>query len=115
MKSLLVKLGVLFIGLLILGNAEVCGAEGIWVLWTRTTTTGRPSAPVAYESWDIINGFPSFKQCKEALELECKDRAYAHRMDDLSNDCPGGIVFIRKGIEWMIYFKCLPDTIDPRK
>ena len=89
--------------------------EIAWVLWKRTATTGHPSSPATYKVWDIISGFPSFNQCKEAMGLECKNWAYTQRNDDLGNGCPDAIVFVKENIEWMMEFKCLPDTVDPRK
>ena len=57
MKSLLGRLGVLFIGLLILSNAGVCGAGDAWVLWKEIR---HPKG----SDWKIESAYPTYNECK---------------------------------------------------
>ncbi len=110
MKSLAVGLGVILIGLAIFfGNAKVCNSQNAWVLWHKTLPPG------LHEWWEIINGFPSFKDCKEAQGSLCRSYARFNKERDLVDNCPDIIDFQRNGKAWTYEFKCLPDTVDPRK
>jgi len=122
MKSLSVELGVILIGPSIFGYAEVCNAQN-WVLRDDMACIDVASMHGVFEKWDIVGGFPSFEKCLKAKELRCKEFAFVHReKKNYSNNCPDSIQFvtdspIAKGkeatLQWQ--FKCLPETIDPRK
>jgi len=116
MKSLSVKLGVILIGLIILGYAEVCNAQCAWVLWERqymVTEEGKVANP---GEWGIVAAYPKYEQCFERQKKEFLDLKEAPGFKVISR--PFEYVMGRKeGGKLVILqeLKCLPDTIDPRK
>jgi hypothetical protein len=115
MKSLLVKLGVILIGLLVIGYGNVC-AEGTWVLWEGTIELGLPI------QWKILDAFPKYEQCAEKHKKNLgiikgnfeKMGFHTHLLSEdtiviekvHSKNASGDIIVTQK---------CFPDTIDPRK
>jgi len=95
MKSLSFKLGVILIGLLILGNAEICGAGGAWVLWKESRS---PKG----SDWKIESAYPTYNECKQ------------HR-DSWVNLAPGSKkydeIIGNKGVEIGEYSEMKPDII----
>ena len=71
MKSLLVKLGVILIGLAIFGYTEACNAECAWVLWKQLglRVEGRWQEP----RWQIDSAFPTYDLC---IQSRIKDFNY---------------------------------------
>lgn len=109
MKPLSVKLGVILIGFAIFGYAEVCRAECAWVLWLIDTDN----------QIQVLNAFPSYEQCKQAQQISCERQSKAIKDTEIVANCPDSFDFRykKKGVSTMRrrLFKCLPDTIDPRK
>jgi len=56
MKPLLVRLGVILIGLTFFGYGEVCKADGAWVLWQQES--GKD-----FKKWEVVRGYPTYKEC----------------------------------------------------
>jgi hypothetical protein len=103
MKSLLVRLGVILIGLTIFGYAEVCNAQN-WVLWE-----GIDKNIGSKTIWTVESAFPSYELCINRIKNICAGSTSA--MDYSSNTCTK---FNYLGYAaW--YYKCLPETVDPRK
>jgi hypothetical protein len=102
MKSSSIGLGVLLIGLLVFGYAEVCRAEGAWVLWE-----GIDKKVGSDTIWTIESAFPSYKLCTDRIKNICGTGS----MDYSSNTCTK-FNFLGYAA-W--YYKCLPDMVDPRK
>jgi len=103
MKSLLGKLGVILIsmGLIICGYAELSNAQN-WVLWV-----GQDKKIDSDTIWTVDSAFPSYKLCTDRIENICA----GFSMDYSSYTCSK---FNYLGYAaWC--FKCLPDTVDPRK
>ena len=116
MKSLLVKLGVVLIGLAIFTYAEVCRAEGSWVLWESTIELSLPT------EWRIIAVYPKYEQCierhKEDFEILRKN--YKNMGFNTHSLSPETIVIEKvhsktTSGDITVIQKCLPDTIDPMK
>ena len=104
MKSLLVKLGVILIGLAIFCYGDVCRAECAWVLWI-----GQDKKVGSNTIWTVEAAFPSYELCIKRIKNICAGGTSA--MDDSSNTCSQ---YNYLGYAaW--YYKCLPDTVDPRK
>ena len=134
MKSLLGKLGVILvlIGLAILINTEVLGAECAWVLWEAKKQSGSSKV-----TWTLQDAFPDYATCMKASEIYAKEIGEAICARGLSEkpgimregdegklrDCnrEGSHLIGSKyeGLEFryiLIFdYKCFPDTIDPRK
>jgi hypothetical protein len=130
MKSLSVKLGVILIGLTIFGCGEVRGADCAWVLWFKQVP-GSKSTP-ANEFWEINEAFPTYKECSEAQKnLFFSMRSSFKNMKMLNDAHVKEVSISDTPNTWMnvwvelktgekvpfgtFEFKCLPDTIDPRK
>lgn len=127
MKSLSVKLGVIFVlsGLAIFGNAEVCKAQCAWVLWEElelfSIKDGKPTDNVV---WKLIVATPKYEQCLEnqrRLFEKIKKEADEdkEKYDTISKIEVVPYTFVMKDFKSGGFFsktlKCLPDTIDPRK
>ena len=117
MKSLLCKLEVILIGLVIFGYAEVCRAEGAWVLWKSDSNDG-------HLHWQVNDAFPSYEKCKQAQRIECerwKEMLWKNitetPIEPVADRCPDTLTIFYKDSSHPreIVFKCFPDTIDPRK
>ena len=63
MKSLSVKLGVILIMVVILGNVKVCNAECAWVLWERTGQ--RLEGRFQWVEWHVNSAFPTYDLCTQ--------------------------------------------------
>lgn len=108
MKSLSVKWGViLIIGLTICGYAELCNAQN-WVLWAYTKTSDGKNWQG--ENWQILEAFPSYELCMKAW-----DRSVSLGILNATKVGKGTFVITDKGYTHLMEFKCLPDTVDPRK
>jgi hypothetical protein len=102
-----------------------------WVLWEDVVAfcLTCPIGTESYEEWNIISGFPFFEECLKVKESKCEESALALRLHkNYVNNCPDSVQFddIVSGgsfslfpagteITWNWKYKCLPDTIDPRK
>lgn len=112
MKSLLVKLGIVLIGLAIFGYSEMCRADGAWVLWEKNYRY----APL---EWRIEGAYPSYDACvkKEMEACKEKEEAYQPKLNPNSKCITtlGGHYHTVVGTQLTTEWKCLPDTVDPRK
>ena len=128
MKSLLVKLGVILIGLMILGYAEVCKAEGAWVLWCKITKFTFMAQGQKIEShWDLRKAVPKYEQCIElkieAHKKEIETWSSYSNIEEVKYKTPEEAIVIvfkhadtdKERVNFMYEFYCLPDTVDPRK
>lgn len=96
------------IGLLVVGTAR---ADGAWVLWERDERMAPPR-------WEIIAAYPSYIACFRDADVACNERVEAYSNSGLkTNKC----IMIRGGYYHMIdknlgtEWKCLPESVDPRK
>ena len=124
MKSLLVMLGVILIGLLILGYAELCGAGDAWVLWHSVRMITNAGSSDFH--WEILAVYTTQAECKShAYMNEDFARKMEKKWKESGQDVEikifeNGTVFethrSKEGI-FIVETKCLclPDTIDPRK
>jgi hypothetical protein len=117
MKSLLVKLGVILLGLAIFAYAGKSQAECAWVLWESRGDDG-------YLHWQMNDAFPSYEKCKQGQRIEC-ERWKELLSTDIQNTqiirladmCPDSLIISYKDSSRLreIVYKCFPDTVDPRK
>jgi len=82
--------------------SSIANAECAWVLWE-----GRDKNIGSDTIWTIESAFPSYKLCTDRIKNICGTAS----MDDSSYTC-AKFNFLGYAA-W--YYKCLPDTIDPRK
>lgn len=119
MKSLLAKLGVILIGLIISGYAEVWGAECAWVLWEQTAYYRiEKDEPIERNFWEIIGAFPKYEQClerKKVLFTNIKEQV--KKSDPKADAVPFELVIEHFTETSFVHYKfiCLPDTVDLRK
>ena len=90
------KSSVVFGILLCLLLTNITQAECAWILWMQ----GRSRQDV---TWDPISGFPSYEQCQKAAVDAFKDA----KKDQSEAE--------KERVQIKFYFKCFPDTFDPRK
>jgi hypothetical protein len=103
-------------------------AECAWVLWFRES----PTLPHDWEHWKINEAFPTYKDCSDAQERSFLSLRSTLKNLKKSKGFPVEKVSITEVPNtWMnvwitletgkkeplgiFEFKCLPDTIDPRK
>ena len=117
MKSLLVKLGVILIGLAILGYTEVCRAEGSWVLWenvgVKTPLMNQPN----YSGWTLERAYPTYEMCINEANYRIKTKSVTWNKTEYQIEIRSdGFLAKKSDYDWTFYeVKCFPDTIDPRK
>jgi hypothetical protein len=131
MKSLSVKLGVIFIviGLSVFPYAEARGGECAWVLWESSSFTAKEAKNNSHVDWYIVGAFPTANACWQTEEDICMRRREL-ASENRPNQDP---LFKPQNVEcskswgghmqtwnnergfWMSQWKCLPDTIDPKK
>lgn len=114
MKSLLV---VVLVGIIVFGYAELCNAQCAWVLWKR----GGSHIEIR---WFIEDAFPTYEKCKQNQLVQCK-REHKRLLEiitttlikSVEDNCPDSLTIIYKDSSSpnITIYKCLPDTIDPRK
>jgi len=122
MKSLFVNLGVVLIGLAVFTYTEVWVAEA-WVLWESGYSSTDQSSSV---QWHIIGAYPSHDACVKQESAICTRRQQLATEDKYWEHIKcypswgGHTLSLSRGEkdsykdvlhEW----KCLPNTIDPRK
>ena len=119
MKSLLVKLGLILIGLAIFANAEAWGSECAWVLWKRTMINYDQTS----KRWETVGALPTYGQYMEVKSNLIINEIEAYRKISKSVDVTSAdhiVAIIRDAknqrdvINTLDYY-CFPDTIDPRK
>jgi hypothetical protein len=118
MKSLLVRLGVILIGLIIFSRAEVRGVECAWVLWTSQNWGDNMTG-----AWTIDSAFPNYELCIKELNNSLNDlkarlaTTPRSKLNSFKNGFSVDLQPDKTGKEkhFQFLFMCLPDTIDPRK
>jgi len=105
MRKMMIVLAMV-IGLLMAGEAK---AEGAWVLWESHSSDG-------YLHWQIEAAFPSYKECRVHQASRCQ-RWYnmLANSETLRNNCPESIFGFSGDKNLEIYYKCFPESVDPRK
>ncbi len=119
MKSLLVRVGVILIGLFILGyGCPLANAQCAWVLWEQigNRIEGKWYPP----EWHINSAFPTYDQCvqKQNKNFNFLKDAYSKSKPSIYMDTVGfSVLNPNEGnrVDFSYESKCLPDTIDPRK
>jgi hypothetical protein len=109
MKSLFVKFGVILIGLAIFGYTEACDAADAWVLW-KQETEAQPNGGIETR-WFIQTALTEHSACYAmALRLAEADRKILNAGGKLT------VVRVRdkEGTVFTIFYRCFPDTFDPR-
>lgn len=129
MKSLSVKLVVVLVGLIIFCCVEVCKAQCAWVLWERANFKAKEAKDNSQVDWYIVGAFPTAKACWQMEEDICARRKELTSENRPNQDPlfkPQNVECIKswgghtmtwyneKGF-WVSDWKCLPDTVDPRK
>jgi hypothetical protein len=114
-KSLF-KLGIILIGLIILGYAEVCNAQCAWVLWQKLEVyeSGKFKAERSY-NWMIVGAFSTENQCRGEEKAMCIKYAEGMKIKCIEDWGGHRIVTGRENDLAVSSYKCLPDTVDPRK
>ncbi len=125
MKSPLVKLGVILIGLLVFGYAEVSKGQCAWVLWERWEVARIKDGNLTTDVlWTLIVATPKYEECMEnqkRLFEKIKEMAHedSEQDDTISKIEAVSFNLVRKDYESGGFnsktLYCLPDTIDPRK
>ena len=110
MKSLLVKLAFVLVGLTIFGYTEACNAADAWILWKQRTEV-QPNGEIETR-WSIQTALTEHSVCYAmALRLAKADREILNGVGELTavriGEKEGGTV--------IIFYRCFPDTFDPRK
>ncbi len=110
----------------VLGSASLAAAECAWVLWTRVDTA---SASGSRTNWEADTAYENFRQCKAGRKEAIKqarrvwdedvgiEREY---VDEKTGEKQVVIEFqVRPGKRAKhvrtVYYRCLPETIDPRE
>jgi len=112
MKSLLVRAGVILIGLVIFGSTEVCKAQCAWVLWhghSDDNTTWR---------WSLGSAYPTAQECDQQAKATIKfwvdeSRKVGKKVENIYSQ--GYVVIDETGRATFYRHQCFPDTVDPRK
>jgi hypothetical protein len=109
MKRLILFLLAMVIGLFTVGTAR---ADGAWVLW-EVKVKGPHLGVQPHQSdptkWIIVGAYPSYDSCIEAEKFSCGS------VEDGCRLCEGGHYRIDKTLRMTIYWKCFPESVDPRK
>jgi hypothetical protein len=101
------------IGLLVVGEAR---ADGAWVLWESSGSVNNQTW-----TWTIIGGYPLHNSCLQEEEAICMKHQQAWKSADAKASCSkswGGhslLVNTEGGKYYLWEWKCLPETVDPRK
>lgn len=86
-------------------------AEGAWVLWKKDFRTPPPE-------WEILGAYPSYEICIQEERLECERQAKAYSHTKKTSECvevQGGYYHMVDGLHGGTLWKCLPESVDPRK
>lgn len=115
--------------LMIIGFSAMANAQCAWVLWEQSQFTSQELKNDSYMDWYIVAAFPTANACWQQEEDICMRRAEL-ASENSPNQDP---LFKPKDVKcfkswgghmeswtnqrgfWMSQWKCLPDTIDPRK
>lgn len=110
MKKMILLLAMVS-GLFMVGEART---EGAWILWENFCTNGER------ECWKIESAYPNFSLCsseiKRAYEEACKFHQPKNMPFNYCDSSTAGVTIMINGkIILNAAWKCLPDTVDPRK
>jgi hypothetical protein len=110
MKKLIMLAMVL--GLVVVGTAR---GEGAWVLWENQFTL----ITLGHWDWTIIGAYPSYDLCTLAEARICEERLLEKksqcRLSDGGHERVIEIGNSGRAFEVKIEWKCLPESVDPRK
>ncbi len=108
---------------LLLASAGTASAEGAWVLWWETSVFASEDGRIVrvlHEPWDIFDSYESKGGCEAAVkEKEAANpsrlmRALVEMSIVPEKRSPRERLALRPDSSWMVNFRCLPDTVDPR-
>jgi hypothetical protein len=106
---------------------NVANAECAWLLWEKAEKTvfGKGTFPDQSITWDLVHAVPKFEQCLQLLNDAFERRSKFYTKAKSEGGFPGieikispeQVLIMESGDGYFrsIVFKCLPDTIDPRK
>ncbi len=114
--------------ILVLGSTSLAAVECAWVLWTRVDTSGDSESRT---QWQLDNAYQNYFQCNIA-QKDAVRRAHSFWGEDtgverLSVDEETGEKQVVIEFEFKfrpgqkvrtvrtVYYRCLPNTIDPRE
>ena len=90
--------------------AEKANASESWILWKQRTEV-QPNGEIGTQ-WFVQTALPEYSQCYEmALRLAEADRKALNAGGKLTVVRIGD----KEGEEVVIFYRCFPDTFDPRK
>ena len=116
----------------LLAAATSAGAEGAWLLWSQDVATEPELVPVDSEAWRRIGDFDSKSACFLDASTKAEDQARILRSSEgadsdrrtevqrlglgadhlaVKSMFTGGLF---DGARMWTFYKCLPDTVDPR-
>ncbi len=111
--------GLLITALMIIGLTGMANAQCAWVLWERVS----PLVHREEGKWELQKAYPTYTDCMNAKEAEVHStgemfKGLGKNEQERTRVNPGEnvIMWESKKSEFTIFeYKCLPDTIDPRK
>ena len=110
---------LLFTLLLLLFGSSTANAQCAWVLWEQNVYYAfEKGEAIQRKYWDINSAFPKHDQClerKKVLFTNIKENV--KERDPKTEAVPFDLVIEHFSATSSLHynFKCLPDTIDPRK
>ncbi|HPI56690.1 MAG TPA: hypothetical protein PKV94_07760 [Syntrophales bacterium] len=91
-------------------------AAEAWVLWKKNEVVSKTGSKDT--SWEIISGHPTYDTCQKAKAITYRTEYKIHYeylgkefMRPVENE---SLTLMSPNTKIILYFKCLPDTIDPR-
>ena len=110
MRKIILILLALLLTLLMLVMAERVNAGDAWVLWKEWTEV-QPNGEIEIR-WFLQTVLPEYSMCNDmALRLAEEDRKTLKGTDKLTVVRIGD----KEGEGTIIFYRCFPDTFDPRK
>ena len=120
---------ILLVIVFVICFSGVANAQCAWVLWERSEFSAKEEKNNSYTGWHIVGAYPTAKACLQTEEDICMKRKELDSKDYPNQDplfrpkevkCFGSwgghMVTWYNGMgNWMSEWKCLPDTVDPRK
>jgi len=107
----------------------VANAQCAWVLWAKSEFRAKEDKDSSYIGWYIVGAFPTVNACREDEEAICMSRK-EFSSQNIPDQNPhfkpkdvkcfeswGGhtMSWYNESGNWISEWKCLPDTVDPRK
>jgi len=99
---------------LLLASLGTASAECAWVLWTREIAVS--ASFIDEKAWQILRAIPTYDACESAQAKTIKniEASYARRDGARASVLGDNVIVSAPGMSLTHYFRCLPDTIDPR-